>query len=216
MERITLKVTYYDKENELRTVFLNKEYDDKTKITDLINEYPNSKYFCCENSSFKNGNFFISFLVLNGKCQWLIPYDECLVKDYVDTYFETDNYPIIKFEELRQIGGVSPWQIYEFINIISTIFNFLDDVNKLKQWVDKRLKISDMYVGIDDLENSIIFKKHYALNDFCFEFDIDKECAKVLLKFFGYEYFEEYELYMYVPALHEKNKKKLISQINNL
>lgn len=93
----------------MRTIFLNKEYDDKTTLADLITDRPNSDYLMSDNSSFKNDQFFISFLIIDGKCQWLIPYDQCLVKDYIGTYFRMNDYPIIKFEELRQIGGTSPF-----------------------------------------------------------------------------------------------------------
>lgn len=67
MEVITVRVTYYNKENEMRTIFLNKEYDDKTTIYDLLEDVPNKELLICENSSFSCERKAIRSLIIEGK-----------------------------------------------------------------------------------------------------------------------------------------------------
>lgn len=216
MKNIRLEVTNYMSisTNDKITDVLDCEYNDKTTLADLIMDRPKNDYLMCDNSSFKNGRFLISFLIVDGKCQWLIPYDQCLVKDYIDTYFRADDDPILKFKELRQIGGVSPFQIFDHIAMICNILTVIEFTNKLLRWADKHFKLNNIYVGIEDLDKSIRFKNKYSLKDFCFEFDLDEDCASILLNFFGYEYFENYDLFFYVDALHEKNKKLLLEKMS--
>ena len=64
MEIITVKVTYYDKENEMRTIFLNKEYDDKTTIYDLLEDAPNKELLICGDCQVKCVSFFDSVKAL--------------------------------------------------------------------------------------------------------------------------------------------------------
>lgn len=57
-------------------------------------------------------------------------------------------------------------------------------------------------------------KTFIFLDDFCYRFNFDEECAKVMLEFYGYAYCSSKNIYYFVPALHREHINQFRESMN--
>lgn len=92
----------------------------------------------------------------------MVPYEECLVKDYISTYFESNEHKPIEF---YQLGGIGVFGILDFLTILSYICTIVETIRIVNQvrislvnWVEKHLKIGNNCPDFHDLEMTITLK----------------------------------------------------------
>ena len=192
------------------------EYTQDTTIADLINGITKeSTILCDDNSTITDGQTVIRYLIVNNKVKWFIPYDKCLVQDYVATYLQNNPSQILYLEQAVGLGKAGIEDVFDWISTIVSIISFsIDYIPKSKNWARQNLNTELGYIGFYDLDKNITSQDFYFLDDFCYRFNFDEECAKVMLEFYGYAYCSSKNIYYFVPALHREHINQFRESMN--
>ncbi len=207
------------------------EYDQDTTIYDLITtmdimpfqiERYDLFYSYYDSSEGIDYAFVKYILNKNGNYEWLIPIEECKLVDFIE-FYHIDTLRI--YQRLGGIGAAVGGPDFDWIVILlmlehaylygDKVLRVLEMASFSKKAIESiRRKIHTTFLNPEKkipkniVDEAILQKDYWAVADFAFRFDVDKESVPFILEWYGYIYDQKQQLYFFNQSMHDKHEKK--------
>ena len=221
-KKIRIEITYLlPDENKDRPNKFEYTYNDETTVQDMLD-------YCKSNIEY---DVFVNFAYISqfikedyiigvkhgGKMVWRVPYCECLLSDYIETY----GLRYIKLTMISGIGcpgnGVTDvlFDVLDKLSILIAVYEISKPIfEKLKRWFKDKCCHLGEYITLEELATQITSTKIWEINKLMNIYDIDCDSAKVLLEFFGFLYSKKDDKYYFSEVKYKENKELLLKSVH--
>ena len=196
--KILIEKSVYDNQTDkFCTVHFNDYfcYDSKTYLNEVLNKYAPNNLPVCNNHINLDRN--VRYIIRNGKVEWLIPSEECLLLEYLSTYPSE----VLELEILSEIGA-TPVEIIAIISSIITIVMGAEwvfgKIARIKEYVKNFKNKKGQYIEEYDLKSFIQSKDEWNIDELMELLNVnDMQITVIILDYFGYS--KSQNMYSYNP-----------------
>ena len=166
------------------------------------------------------GNTILNYIIHDEKIEWLVPIEECIIEDYLETYKLNE---IVLFTS-RDIGGLSfpevDWIcICNMLVSIGQVLSLAIDVYEAKricsEFCQKFINYKRGKIPANIVEDLIKSRDFWAFSDIKMRLNLEIDNSVIVLLYLaGYLYDEKTNLYYFNKTLSQKNQKEFIKAVN--